>query len=299
MSKLSLTVALNPYEHALDLLTGRIAADGVDLNWLRVPEAPVSRRFADGREFDVAEMPLFEIFARAEQGDRSILALPIFLCRQFVMGALWVRDAGAIQRLDDPRQQTIRWAADDPTLAIYVSHWLTSAIGSAVKPDWPAPDTESLRAKLAAGEIDVGCSLGRLAAGKDAGVKRLIEDVSAAERGYYQASRVFPILRAVCIHRDLAERHPWLPASLFEAFDRAKRNSLDRLIGAGMSRYPLPWLNAFVLQTRNLFGDDIWPYGLGANRPTLDAFLEEAKRLGLCDPSRQIEELFFAAPAEL
>ena len=37
MSKVSLTVALSPYEHALDLLEGRIAAEGVDLNWLRVP----------------------------------------------------------------------------------------------------------------------------------------------------------------------------------------------------------------------------------------------------------------------
>lgn len=103
----------------------------------------------------------------------------------------------------------------------------------------------------------------------------------------------FSILRVLCLHRDVADRHRWLATSLFDAFDRAKRNSLGRLIGAGMSRYPLPWLNAYVTRTRAVFGDDFWPYGLEANRTTLETFLQTAKAQGICRSSLAVEDLFW------
>lgn len=286
MTKLSLSVALSPYEHALDLLSGRIEAEGVDINWLRVPTVLSSERFVDRREFDVAELDLADYVARVARGDRSVVAISVFLSRQFVHGAIWVRDGGAVRTIDDLR--TARVACDDETIAVYARHWL----GSVGDSQWRNIRTAPLHDALAGGGIDAGLTWHRPPADKGAAIRRLFPDVSEAERRYYESARIFPILRVLCIQRDLIERHRWLAASLFEGFDRAKRNSLGRLIGAGMSRYPLPWLNAYVTQARNLFGDDIWPYGIASNRATLEAFLASWRGADNKSASLAVEDLF-------
>lgn len=296
MTKLSLTIALNAYEHALDLLTDRVRAEGVDINWLRIPTASLGGRFGDKREFDVAEMDLADYVARLSRGDRSILALPIFLDRQFMPGAIWVRAGGAIRKIEDLRNDRIRCAVDDETVALYMRQWLSATIGLDTKIHWLSMDTAALQAALSAGEIDAGFSLDRLSAGHGADLQRLVGDIAEVEHGIYRATKIFPILRVVCLHRDLAARHPWLAASLFEGFDRAKRASLGRLIGAGMSRYPLPWLNAYVTRARAVFGEDFWPYGIAANRPTLEAFLAAAKAQDMCGPALTVEGLFDETP---
>ena len=291
MTKLSLSVALNPYEHAIDLLTDRVSAEGVDLNWLRISSDSFGGRFAERREFDVAEMDLSDYVARLSRGDRSILALPVFLSRQLMPGAIWVRAGGAVGKVDDLATNRLRCAADNETVAIYMRQWLSATIGFEGKAPWPLLSTAALQAKLSSGEIDVGFSLHRMAA-QQSSLRRLVDDIAGAEQRAYQATKIFPILRVVCLHRDLAARHPWLAASLYEGFDQAKRASLGRLIGAGMSRYPLPWLNAEVTRIRTVFGEDFWPYGIDANRPTLEAFLSAAKTQGVCSPSLSVEDLF-------
>ena len=292
MSKLPLSVALSPYEHALDLLEGRIAAEGVDINWLRVAPALPGERFADRREFDVAEMALSDYVARLSRGERNVVAIPIFLSRQFMQGAVWVRAGGPMRAVEDLRGGRISYAADDETVAVYARQWLQAAVGLDAAMDWPLVSTSSLHAKLAAGEIDVGFSLNRPPPDKSAAIHRLFSDVSQAEHTYYEGTKIFPVLRVLCIQRDLIERHRWLAASLFDGFDRAKRNSLGRIIGAGMSRYPLPWLNAYVTQARAVFGEDFWPYGVQANQPTLQAFLQGAQKMGIIRSVPAVEDLF-------
>jgi 4,5-dihydroxyphthalate decarboxylase len=292
MSKLSLTIALSPYEHALDLLEGRIAAEGIDLNWLRVPPTVTGNRFTQDRAVDIAEITLADYVKRLAKGDRTVVALPVFLSRQFMPGAIWTRVGGPVQAIGDLRNSKVSCLADDETAIVYVRHWLEKVVGLDREHRWPLVDTASLHAKLAAGEVDVGLSLTRPSSGKGEKIRRMVEDVSEAERAYYEATRVFPILRVLCIQRDLVERHGWLAASLFEAFDRAKRNSLGRLIGAGMSRYPLPWLNAYVTQARANFGEDFWPYGVEMNRPTLAAFLQTIRDPAIGSTSFAVEDLF-------
>lgn len=296
MSKLALSVALDPYEHALDLLSGRIAAEGVEINWLRLPGTPLGARFADRREFDVAELDVADYLGRLSRGDCTVLALPVFLARQFMPGALWVRADGPVRRPADLLDGRLRCATDDVTTGIHMRHWLSATVGLGGTAPWPVMATAELRTKLAAGQIDAGFSLHRLG-DEDRRVVRLIGDIAAEEERYYRATRVFPILRVVCLQRDLAERHPWLPASLVAGFEQAKTNSLQRLIGAGMSRYPLPWLNAYVTNARAVFGEDFWPYGIAANRPSLEAVLDGAKRQGLEAPSLTVDGLF-AVPAD-
>lgn len=286
MSKLALSIALDPYEHALDLLTGRVVAEGVDLNWLRVLASDLGRRFVDRAEFDIADMPLAEYVTRLSQGDRSMAAIPVFTSRQFVQEAVWVGKGSAVKKIEDVIGA--RCATDDETASVYLRVWLQTALGrDPGTMTCPVMDTPSLHRKLAAGELDVAISFA-----KPPGAEPLGTDVIEAERAYYQVTKIFPIMRVVCIQSDLLDRHRWLSTSLLHAFEEAKQNSLNRLIFAGMSRYPMPWINAYVMRTRTVFGDNFWPYGIGANRTTLDAFLSVAHASEFIKEKLEMQDLF-------
>lgn len=290
--KLALSIALPPYEHALDLLSGRIAAEGVDLNW--VSREAVSAERLVSREVDVADLSLADFLRLQSQVDAGVVAIPVFTSRLFVPPTLWIKSGGSVSRSLDLAQPTLRVAADDETLALYAADWLhVRRPGTAVDTiAVPVFDSRSLSERLSTGEIDLALSASSLDR-PSGGLRRLFGDAEVWPllRAEYGATGLFPILRVVCVARDLVVRHRWLPASLFQAFDRSKRNSLSRLIGAGMSRYPLPWLNAYVLQARETFGEDLWPYGTAANRVTLDSALASwARRQGAAAPG--IDTLF-------
>ena len=80
--------------------------------------------------------------------------------------------------------------------------------------------------------------------------------------------------------------------SLFTAFEQAKRATEDRMGETAANRYMLPWLYDEVERTRRLLGNDYWPYGLPANRATLEVFLRYAHEQGLTRRRLRPEELF-------
>ena len=61
----------------------------------------------------------------------------------------------------------------------------------------------------------------------------------------------------------------------------------------------LPWLTQEAEETRQLMGDDWWPYGLRENRKTLEALLDYSFEQGLASRRVELEELFHPATLEL
>jgi 4,5-dihydroxyphthalate decarboxylase len=59
------------------------------------------------------------------------------------------------------------------------------------------------------------------------------------------------------------------------------------------SRVPLPWVPARLAEMRRLIGGDPWPYGVDANRTTLEAFTRYAYEQGVAARNLEPEELFF------
>jgi len=123
-------------------------------------------------------------------------------------------------------------------------------------------------------------------------VRRLFVDPRAAEEQYAAETGIFPIMHVVVLRRDVYERRPWLARSLFTAFEQAKRATEDRMGETAANRYMLPWLYDEVERTRRLLGNDYWPYGLPANRATLEVFLRYAHEQGLTARRLRPEELF-------
>lgn len=84
--------------------------------------------------------------------------------------------------------------------------------------------------------------------------------------------------------------------NLLEAFTVAKANSLKRAAEATASRFPVPFMSSYVMNTVASFGEDYWPYGIENNRVTLTAFLKYAHEQGVTQRLLAPEDLF---PAEV
>jgi len=56
----------------------------------------------------------------------------------------------------------------------------------------------------------------------------------------------------------------------------------------------LPWVHEAVQEIDELFAGDPWPYGIAANRPTLEALVQYMAEQHLIAQALPIEELFIA-----
>ena len=98
--------------------------------------------------------------------------------------------------------------------------------------------------------------------------------------------------RWVVVRKAVLDQHPWLAGNIFNAFNEARKRSIARISHAGATVAPLPWLADAVARAKAVLGEDFWPYGVDANRPTLEAFLRWAHEQGVCHRLLTPDELF-------
>jgi 4,5-dihydroxyphthalate decarboxylase len=126
----------------------------------------------------------------------------------------------------------------------------------------------------------------------DGPIVRLFPDHRAAEEDFFRRTGVFPIMHVVCLRADVHRAHPWVAMNLLTALEEAKAASLARAVDVNAPRLPVPWAPAHATDMQALFGSDPWPYGVAANRTTLDWFLARAHEQGVCARRLAPEELF-------
>ena len=129
-------------------------------------------------------------------------------------------------------------------------------------------------------------------------VARLFPDFRTVEKAYFKKTGIFPIMHVIGIRRSLVEAHPWLGASLMKAFEQAKARCLPELSQMAALKITLPWVAQEAEDTKALMGEDFWPYGIDANRKTLDAFLRYHHAQGLSARPMKLEELFLPSAME-
>ncbi len=96
MSKLKLTIATSDYDHLRDLATGRVTAEGIDINYLNFSIEEIFHRFALNREWEVSELSLGKFIAQVA-GDRpDITGLPVFPSRMFRHSSVYLHRGGGI-----------------------------------------------------------------------------------------------------------------------------------------------------------------------------------------------------------
>jgi 4,5-dihydroxyphthalate decarboxylase len=319
MSKLTLSLAVNDYDHVRDLLDGRVAAQGIDLVPSVLPVEEIFYRTTHFQEWDLSEMSLAKYASLRSQGDDRLIGLPIFPSRVFRLSSLYVRSDGSVaspaalrgKRIGVPEwAQTASvysrgWLAHDQGVALTDVEWVQGGVNQAGRkekvavrvPDGvryrPSPE-KSLTDMLLDADIDAILSARPPAPppGREREIVRLLTDFETAERDYFERTGVFPIMHLIVMRRDVFTANRWIAGNLLKAFTQAKDASIARLEDITCSHFPLPWMSQRAAQARAMFGGDPWPYGVAPNRVTLDAFLRFAYEQGVCHRLMQADELF-------
>ena len=325
MARLSLSVAIGDYDRNRALIDGTVAIDGVDPTYMAlVPEEIFFRSFRHA-EFDICELSLSSFTVKTARGDCPYVGVPAFVSRAFRHTAIYVR-TDRIKTPEDLKGKKIGvpeyqltanvWVRamlhDDYGVAPADVHWLrgglveagrlekiTIALPKDVRLD-DIPAGRTLSGMLESGEID-GVIAPRAPTPFERGhphVGWLFADPVAAATDYYKRTGIFPIMHLIGVRRELAEQHPWLPASVFKAFERSKAIAIERLADTSATKVTLPFVEERVMEARALMGDDYWCYGVGANRKTLETFLRHHHAQGLSSRLVKVEEMFHPATFE-
>jgi 4,5-dihydroxyphthalate decarboxylase len=161
------------------------------------------------------------------------------------------------------------------------------------------PAGKTLAGMLATGELDAvfsarppSCFL-RAEEGPN-GVARLFPDYRAAEQAYYRKTGIYPLMHAVGIRNSLVERHPWIAGNLFNAFARAKDIAVADFEKLSAFALTLPWIEAEYRATQAVLGEDIWPYGVEANRKAIDTLCRYLHEQGFTRRRIGVDGLFAA-----
>ena len=305
-AKLALNLALSPYDHTRDL-----DPRGVALNVLELPIEEIFYRFTRFREFEVSEMSSAKTVALISGGKPDIIALPVFVSRVFRHSSIYVGKGSGIRRPKDLEGRRVGIPEWSQTAGIYARGLLQHEYGVDLKSiDWrqagvrQAGRIEKVGLQLPKGlrvtavpeksltEMIQGGELDAVISAREVPGERLFPDYRAAELEYFRKTRIFPIMHMVVMRRDTYEENRWVAMNLFQAFKEAKQRSLERLREIGLSHAPLPWLSDTTRAWQEVMGEDFWPYGIEANRPTLEAFLKYAFEQGVCRRPLAPEELF-------
>ena len=306
-----LTLAVNPYDHVRDVLSGEVRVAGVELVPLELQIEEIFFRFAKFREWHASEMSFGKVIALMSEEKPEIIAIPVFLSRVFRHSAIYLPEKSSIKAPKDLEGRRVgipEWAQ---TAGIYVRgmlaheygvdlakiQWIQAGVkepGRVEKVELKLPQGLAIERKpdrtlvdlLAKGELDAVMSA------REVPGARLFKDYRTAEAEYWKKTRIFPIMHVLALRRDVYERDRWLAMNLFKAFLEAKNRSMARVAEFGLSHLPLPWIPDHVRQWREMAGEDFWPYGVEPNRPTLEAFLQYGYEQGVCKKRIKVEDLF-------
>jgi 4,5-dihydroxyphthalate decarboxylase len=126
-------------------------------------------------------------------------------------------------------------------------------------------------------------------------IRRLFVDYASVEADYARRTGIFPIMHLIGIRRELAEREPELCLSICDAFDAARRYAVTRTSETQAPFTSLPWAPVEADRVESILGQDYWRYGVGANRPAIEALCRYSFEQGLA-PRRLTPEELFAPP---
>jgi 4,5-dihydroxyphthalate decarboxylase len=303
---LPLTLAISPYDHARGL-----RPQGIALTVLDLPIEEIFFRFTKFREWDASEMSFGKTISMMAEAAPDIMPIPVFPSRVFRHSAIYIGEQSDIKEPKDLEGRRVgipEWAQ---TAGIYVRGLLQHEYGvDLARIDWrqagvhqpgrvekvrlhlpqgvritPVPD-KSLAQMLASGELDAAISA------RDPGGRRLFPDYQEVEEQYFVKTGIFPIMHVIVLRRDSYQRDRWIAMNLLKAFEESKRESMQRLVEIGLSHVPMAWLAEHARRWRELAGGDFWPYGVEANRKTLEAFAQYSHEQGVTARRLRLEELF-------
>jgi 4,5-dihydroxyphthalate decarboxylase len=320
-AKVPLKIAVATSGHTAAVKDGTIPIEGVEANFVEVvPIIAAFRRMVRDVEFDVCEMaPTTYLIARARGA--PYIALPIFVMRRFHHGGFVVRPDANIRVPKDLEGKQVGVRAYSVTTGVWTRGIFTNEYAlDASKVTWVvddeehvttlklpenvihAPPGQSLASMMASGELQAGftgpAGIGRAGAptanweqgGQTAAQNypELIPNVAEVEADWYRRTGIYPIHGTIVVKTAVLEKNPAVGRALFDAFIKAKTPYLERLKrGEGQTPEDIRY-RGFI----PLMGDPL-PYGMAANRASIDALMTYALQQKLIPERMPIEQAFF------
>ena len=299
MADLPLTLACWDYDRTRPLIDGLVKPKGIDLKVEVLRPRQMFPRMLENQEFHASELSLASYASLIGRGECPFVAIPVALSKFFRHSCIYVRKGSGIRTPQDLKGKRVGTTQYSSTAVTFMRgmlkdeygveardmHWF---MGGLTKPteapliplDLPpeirldfVPEGDTLERMMVEERLDALLSIyiPKLFADEWVGIERLFPDFKATEKDYYKRTGIFPIMHTIALRQDVVREHPWVPASLYQAFCESRDIALEGLWDTDALRLGLPWLIDHVEEAWRVFGKDFWAYGMKANRPALEA----------------------------
>lgn len=330
---LAISMAGYDYDRVHSLIDGRVGVEGCDIDFEISSVGEMNTHIFSGPQTrEVTEVGLHP-FMLAYAGDafRDYTLIPVFPMRTFRHKSVFIRTDRGINKPSDLRGKKIGVTGYSSTSLTWIRgifqdeygvtpedvQWVFSAKDSAAKASGGPSKQESVYPEgltismgpegqdesdlLESGEVDAlfHAAEPRCYIEGNPMVERLFPDFRTIERAYFAKTGIFPIMHAVAIRKDVLEQNPWLTKAVFDAYSQAKQMTYDYLLKSAWYKTSLPWVSQEMEETRELMGNNYWPYGIEPNRDALTALFRYSYEQGFSSRELTIEELFHPSSLHL
>jgi 4,5-dihydroxyphthalate decarboxylase len=330
MPELIISFISNFNERVEPLMNGTIKADGVEIIPTYSHPSETFWRQLKFHEFEVAEMSMSSYLIARSRGV-DMIALPVFPSRRFFHAEQSYHVDSGIKEPSDIVGKRIGVGEYQQTAALWTRGVLEHDFGvSQYKVDWymertdelshggatgftpppgisfhRIPPDKSMASMLVNNEIDVAPIGGHLSRAVNVidrsthirgsegdwnKVKPLFPDEISEARRFVAKYGFIPVNHTYIIRGDVYRGHPGVAKKLYEAFVAAKARATETLL----ERTPaaLVFAQEYLAMTRDILGDDPFPYGIKDNRAMLETIAGYSHEQGLTPRKMNIEELF-------
>lgn len=319
-ARIPLTLACGDYDRTRAILDGRVQIEGCALTYIPLEPEEIFHRAFKHQEFDACELSFSSYLRTVDAGTSPYIGIPAFVSRIFRHSGIYIRTDRGIHTPQDLKGRLIGLPEYQITAVVWLRGLMQDEYG--VKPTdvrWrqggieepgrtertplkpipgldlrPLPPDKTLSGALESGELDAvfGARAPSCFMRGAPNVGRLFPDYRAVEKEYYKKTGMFPIMHLIGLKREIAERHPWLPASLYKAFCQAKTYAMRDVREVNALMITLPWLVAEADETAKLMGEDFWRYGVRENAAEIEALTRYSHEQGLVQRKLRFEDLF-------
>ena len=316
-------------ERVEPLMNGTVKAEGIELIPTYSHPAETFWRQLKFGEFEVAEMSMSSYLIAKAHG-HDMIALPVFPSRRLFQTELSYHVDSGISKPEDLAGKKLGVAEYQQTAALWIRgilehdfgvsqykiHWfmerseeMSHGAATGFKPPEGIsfsriPANKSLASSLLANELDVAHVASPFAlvanaldrssritgSGDWSKARPLFPDRMAEGGRFYKKHGFLPVNHAYIIRGDIYKKYPWVAFNLYTGFVKAKTLAREKML----ERIPsaLFFGPEYAAMTRDMIGDDPFPFGIKANQAMLETIIDYSHEQGLTPRKMKVEELF-------
>ena len=118
----------------------------------------------------------------------------------------------------------------------------------------------------------------------------LFKDPQKEAIRYYKKTSIYPPNHGTIVRESILEEHPWVAASLMDAFEESKRLAIERLHQSPPSL--LVFGQHYLWDVEVVFGNDPFPYGIKANAKAFEMAQTFSVEQGLTQKKQPLDEIY-------